>query len=200
MTGCDFIYMNLAYLIQEPIYQCKFAGSEEWQTCTEADFCGNMIDQPDAEWKVDWDDRRSIHNWRERLNLTCASKFRIDLLLWAWFIGIAITTLWVPRMADKSSRKQFIGFAVIFDFVMYSTLLFAESYALMVFVLLCLGLTNPIRVQIGWVYLLELVSVEYQPMVGTIYAVFDASIAFTSTIFIWFSQEWQGIIVLGYMV
>ena len=50
MTGCDFIYQNLAYMIQEPVYQCKFSGSEEWQSCTEADFCGNMITQPDVEW------------------------------------------------------------------------------------------------------------------------------------------------------
>ena len=172
MTGCDFVYQNLAYMIQEPVYQCKFSGSEEWQTCTEADFCGNMITQPDIEWKIDWNDRRSIHNWRERLDLTCASKFRIDVLIWAWFIGIAITALWVPRLADKKSRKLYQGFSVGFDFCMYTILLFAESYALMVFVLFCMGLTNPLRVQIGWVYLLELVSTDYQTMVGTIYAIF----------------------------
>ena len=30
MTGCDFVFINLAYMIQEPIYQCKFSGSEDW--------------------------------------------------------------------------------------------------------------------------------------------------------------------------
>ena len=120
-----------------------------------------MIDQPDVEYRVDWNDSKSIHNWRQTLNLTCASKFRIDLLVWAWFIGVAITALWVPRIADKKSRKLFQGFSVCVDFCLFTTLLFAENYALMVFVLFCMGLTNPIRVQIGWVYLLELVSTEY---------------------------------------
>ena len=161
MSALDFVYMNLAYLIQSPVYQCKFAGSEEWSECTEEDICGSMIGQPDVEWKIDWDHENSIHNWRERLDLMCASDFRINLLLSAWFLGISATVLWVPRLSDKRSRKFFQGSAVVIDLLMYTILLFTKSYGLMVLVLFCMGCTGPQRVQIGWVYLLELASTEY---------------------------------------
>ena len=102
----------------------------------------------------------------------CASSSKIDVLLFAFYIGITVTVLWVPRLSDKRSRKWFQAFAVIFDLIMYTILLFAKSYGLVVFVLFCMGLTKPQRVQIGWVYLLELVSTDYQTFVGTIYSVF----------------------------
>ena len=106
------------------MYQCKFAGNEEWQECTEDDICGTMIDEPDLEWKIDWDNENSIHNWRERLDLMCASDFRINLLLSAWFLGISVTVLWVPRLSDKRSRKFFQGSAVVLDLIMYTILMF----------------------------------------------------------------------------
>ena len=91
----------------------------------------------------------------------CASKFRIDLLLLAWFLGITATVLWVPRLSDKRSRKLFQGTAVVCDLIMYTILMFTERYGVMVLVLFCMGFTGPARVQIGWVYMLELVSTEY---------------------------------------
>ena len=44
---------------------------------------------------------------------------------------------------------------------MYTILLFTTHYGLMVFILFMMGVTCPLRVQIGWVYLYELVSEKY---------------------------------------
>ena len=39
--------------------------------------------------------------------------------------------------------------------------LITDSYGMMVFLLFLMGVTCPMRVQIGWVYLYELVSEKY---------------------------------------
>ena len=63
MTGVDWVYMNLAYLVQKPVYQCMFPGSQDWTVCTEDDICGNMVSTTDVEWRIDWNAENSIHNW-----------------------------------------------------------------------------------------------------------------------------------------
>ena len=148
-----------------------FPGSQDWTVCTEDDICGDMISEPDVEWRIDWEAENSIHNWQELLDLRCASSFRMDLILLVWFLGISVTVLWMPRLSDKRSRKMFTGGAIISDLLMYTILLATDHYGVMVIVLFFMGMTGPLRVQIGWVYLLELVSTNYQTLIGTIFSV-----------------------------
>ena len=102
-----------------------------------------------------------MHNWYEKLDLMCASNFKMDVLLFAWFIGISVTVLWVPQLSDRRSRKLFTGGAIICDILTYTMVLITDSYGMMVFLLFLMGVTCPMRVQIGWVYLYELVSEKY---------------------------------------
>ena len=103
MASLDFIYLSLAYLVQPPVYECKSAGSNTWKECTEDEFCG----KDNIEWKINWNDKNSIHNWYQRLDLMCAPAIKLDVLMSAWFFGIVVTVLWVPRFSDKRSRKFF---------------------------------------------------------------------------------------------
>ena len=63
MSGLDFIFMNLAYLVQEPVYQCMLPGSQEWTDCTAEDTCEERAADSDFKWRIDWDDEDSLHNW-----------------------------------------------------------------------------------------------------------------------------------------
>ena len=73
----------------------------------------------------------------------CAPAIKLDVLMFAWFFGIVVTVLWVPRFSDKRSRKFFQGMAVISDLVMYTVLLLTKSYGLTIIVLFCMGMTGP---------------------------------------------------------
>ena len=199
MSSLDFIYMNLAFLIQKPVYQCKYTGSQDWTVCTEEEICGSSDGAPSFEWRINWDDEDSLHNWYEKLDLMCASSFKINVLLFAYFLGISVTVLWVPQFSDRRSRKLFVGGAIICDLFMYTILLFTTHYGLMVFILFMMGVTCPLRVQTGWVYLYELVSEKYQTFVGTAFGVCQANIYLFSTFFFWGAKN-SGILVVGYIV
>ena len=105
MSALDFIYMNLAFLVQKPVYQCLYTDSQDWTVCTEEEICDSSDGAPSFEWRINWDDEDSLHNWYEKLDLMCASNFKINVLLFAYFLGISVTVLWVPQLSDRRSRK-----------------------------------------------------------------------------------------------
>ena len=82
---------------------------------------------------------------------------------------------------------------------MYTILLATDTYGVMIVVLFFMGMTSPLRIQIGWVYLLELVSDKYQTLIGTCFSVLQAQIYLISTFYFWGAKN-SGILVVGYIV
>ena len=76
MTG-DFVINVLTYNELLPDYLCRPIGSTDsdaWYECTNEDFCPSLGGSDQIEHKVDWNSPTSLHNWVERMDLTCNTK------------------------------------------------------------------------------------------------------------------------------
>ena len=72
-SRCWWFY-QIPWFIQEPVYKCVWAGDErpsDGEGCTRHNIC----DDPDnliSSYEIDFEDPLSLHNWIEKLDLTCA--------------------------------------------------------------------------------------------------------------------------------
>ena len=71
-SGMNFIIYHFSYYELFPKYLCEYKSDPNtWVSCEPKNFC----DDPDLiQWKIDYRDKESLHNWVQKLDLTCASK------------------------------------------------------------------------------------------------------------------------------
>ena len=50
------------------------------------------------------DSDKSYINWQQKLDLMCIPPWKVGMLGTVYFIGWAITLLWLPRFGDKFGR------------------------------------------------------------------------------------------------
>ena len=81
--------------------------------------------------------------------------WKIGMIGASLFIGWTITLLWLPAMADKKGRRKVFWLGMIGDLLLYTGLLITESFIMMIVLYTCFGLLCSIRVQVGYVYLTE---------------------------------------------
>ena len=91
----------MSYLELYPQYTCTYSNQTAPMTCIPDDFCGNANV---TSYTIDYDAEESLHNWVEKLDLTCASKEKIGWLGSAWFILWIPALMVVPRLADIYGR------------------------------------------------------------------------------------------------
>ena len=72
------------------------------------------------------------------------------------FLGWCVTLLWVPALADKNGRKKIFWFGMFCDLMLYTGLLITSSLGVMIALYFCFGMVCSIRIQIGYVYLMEM--------------------------------------------
>ena len=93
----------------------------------------NICTNPQIQsYEIDWDDPISLHNWIEKLDLTCASKWKLGLLSSAYFIGYCVTLLWFPVIADRIGRKPVFVVGAIVDLILYSGILYCSNADIMI--------------------------------------------------------------------
>ncbi len=124
-TG-GFLFYSLSFLEKLPHYLCSYDDGLTYKTCEPAtSFC----EDPTIKHKIDWDDRISLHNWVERLDLACkfyyvywfqgTSKAKIGLLGSIYFAGWAIAAILLPRLSDMFGRKKVYLTAMSFHFIFW---------------------------------------------------------------------------------
>ena len=59
-------------------------------------------------------------------------------------------------MADKYGRRKFFWFGQIIDLALYTGLLLTENLVVMIIIMVLFGLFFSLRVQVGYVYLMEM--------------------------------------------
>ena len=144
----------IGFLIQEPeTYICTLTDGSVIDTCTRDQVCHS---QDVVFWEQDPNSKNYLDNWQQRLNLTCVVEWKIGLIGASIYIGTCITILWLPQLADKYGRKNFFWFGQIIDLALYTGLLFTENLAVMIAIMVLFGIFSSLRVQVGYVYLMEM--------------------------------------------
>ena len=167
INATSYFFYQLAYLTQEPVYVCTYTDPlTKTGTCDSDQICSN--DGSIASYIIDWSDQRSIHNWVEKMDLICEPKWKIALLGSLVFIGWGSTLSWLPRLADKFGRKPLFLLGIYLDLVYYIGIYLCHNLNLMYVLLFLFGCTCSLRVQVGFVYMMEMIPAERKTFYGTI--------------------------------
>ena len=103
----------------------------------------------------------------------------------AFFIGWCATLLWVPRLADRYGRSKVFKIGMIGDFICYNILMVTTNVNVMLLTIFVFGLLCSIRLNVGYVYMVELMPRNKATFYGTLWNNFDCAILPLATIYFW---------------
>ena len=109
-----------------------------------------------------------------------------------YFIGFTVTTLWLPPLSDIFGRKKFFTAGMALGLAIHVVMLFTQSWTMMIVMCFCIGLLTPLRMQVGFNYMIEFIPKRSQIMAGTCYMISDALVFVITTIYFWkISNDWM---------
>ena len=149
-TG-GFLFYNIALLELQPQYLCTNSTSTVEYHCKPSDFC----DKTNVTHRVDWDDKTSLHNWVETLDLTCTSGAKVGLIGSMYFFGLAASAIVLPRISDIFGRKKIYFIAMALHLIVYFVFLVSTSLTLNIVMILLFGALSVGRASIGYIYMQE---------------------------------------------
>ena len=131
----------------------------------------------------------------------CVSPWKVGFIGSAFFLGWCTTILWLPRLSDKYGRKKFFVVGMAIQLLLYTLLMVCESLDAMIALMFAFGMNCSIRINVGYIYLMELMPQNKQTLVGTIWNIGEAMIYFMATIYFWkISKDWYYIVLIGYFM
>ena len=143
--------------------------------------------------RVNWDSTRSLHNWVDKLDLVCEPSWKIGLLGSMYLFGWSAACLFVPRMGDIYGRKWPYAISTGLSLGVYLGLILSNNINLSLALFFFLGICTPGKSNIAYVYLLELVPIDWQTYVGTSLLFADGStMIILSLYFRFMSKDWLG--------
>jgi MFS family permease len=183
-----YIFYALTYLELFPDYIC--AKSVPKDQCNHELMCSTGGEQPNVI-RVDWTSHHSLYNWVDRLNLACEPGWKIGFIGSMYLMGWSAGCLFIPRLGDVYGRRKPFLICSALSVLVYLGLLLSKNIDLTMALYLLLGLSTPGKVNIGYVYLLELVPTAWQTYVGTVLLIGDGStMIFLSLYLRYISKDW----------
>ena len=131
----------------------------------------------------------------------CAPSWKVGLLGSALFVGWASTLLWLPSFGDKYGRRNLFAVCMALNLVMYTLLMFTQNIDLMLICIFVQGALNSIRVNIGYLYLLEMMPKHFQTTAGSFWGMADSCTYLMATLYFWkFGKDWFYFAAIGYLL
>ena len=121
-------------------------------SCKPDDFCG---DPNVANYTIDWSAKESLHNWVEKLDLTCVPKQKIAWLGSSFFVGWIVTLFVVPRLADLYGRIWAWRIGMVVQLLAYTIIMLTHDVNVMIAAIGLIGACNTARVNVGFIVMLE---------------------------------------------
>lgn len=120
--------------------------------------------------RVDQTDHHTFNNWVGQMNLTCVEHSTIGLMGTMLFLGWMTSSMIVPRLSDIYGRKRFfLGFQVLQVSAIIALYMSTSVYQALA-ILFVLGISGVGRSPIVYIYLQEMLTPEYQKIIGPIFA------------------------------
>ena len=155
-----------------------------------------------ASWSIDEQDEKSLNNWTIKLDLTYEKTTTSALIGSAFFIGWALTLLWLPRFGDTFGRKKMYAIAMIIDTVLFIIILTTKSLILMIITMGIFGGTTSLRVNVGYPYLMEMCPKRGQVLMGTTWNILEGLIYLIITLYFWVTvyASWIYLVLVGFVI
>lgn len=201
MSAQSWFIFELGFFTQAPdAYICTYTGGiiPPEDICTKENICNG--DPRIASWEADPDSDRTLYNWQQKLDLTCVDDWKVTMIGTSLFIGWCTTLLWLPGFADRYGRKRFFWVGMLIQLCLYTCLLLTHSLIVMIILFLCFGALSTVRIQVGYVYLMELMPRKMQAHVTSTWSVQEALIYVICTVYFWqISKHWIYYCLCGYV-
>ena len=101
-----FYAYGLPVLEQFPEYICSTDSGIDYR-CKQHEICFKGNPKEEMQWRINWESSRSIINWVDEMNLLCATKFQIGLFGSIYFMGFAISGVFL-KLSDHFGRRVVI--------------------------------------------------------------------------------------------
>ena len=85
----------------------------------------------------------------------CTSKVEIGLIGSSTLLGWALTTTWLPRLADLYGRKNLYKISQICGLILFTAIFFADSLNTFIGLNFLIGVVTSLRINVGYIYMLE---------------------------------------------
>ena len=183
-SACTMFCLPLLEL--EPTYECLVDNG--WQICTPSDFCSD----PSLEHRIDYSNTESLNNWYEKLNLACESQKTIGMIGSAYFLGMAVGCMIIPRLADLYGRRNFILACNIMALPVLGSFwsMHSAQEAIVRYFILGCGLSG--FVVVNFLYLMEFLVKRHRVTVYTIARVLcELSVVFVVLYFRFLTKDWE---------
>ena len=167
--------------------------------CTKEQICaGNPLI---VSWEADPSSSNTLYNWQQSMDLTCVDSWRISALGTFYFIGWCSTLLWLPAMADRHGRKRFYWLGIFLNLCIYTGMLFTDSLLVMTVLFSLFGAVCSLIIQVGYVYLTEMVPTKIVAGLTSLWSIQDATIYICCVVyFAEISKHWFYYALIGYIL
>lgn len=146
------IIFGASFIQKEPNnFEC-LDSQDDWQPCTKEHICGAGLTQD--QYRVVPDDD-TYDNWVQQMDLLCVDKYLIGLTNSMFFIGVIISCLVIPPLADAYGRKIPFLVSIGITILVYLTLIFTYNLYVAYAMIFILGLSFAGRMVVGVNYALE---------------------------------------------
>ena len=171
-------------------------GLTQWVACERTEICDTSM--PSHKWRIDYSQPGSFKNWvdPDKLDLTCESKVLIGFLGAFFFIGFAISSAIIPRIADLYGRKRIYTFAMVVNLVFGIFLYFSKSIHFSIFSFFFIGVSSGGRVVVGTMYINEFLPEKYQSFVIALLLAIDAAQLLVEAIYYHFFRDWEPLFMI----
>jgi MFS family permease len=143
------------------------------------------------QWRVNWDDKESLHNWVEYYDMHCLPKVVFGLVGASFFMAIVISAMTLPRLADIIGRKKVFTFGLWLHTIVLTIILMSDSLKLTFVMLLLEGIASGAKAYVGYVYLIEMMPFNRQVLTGTLIFLVDGlTLALASFLFAFVTKYW----------
>ena len=131
---------------------CTFNDGRTDVSCKPENFCHNP---KLVSYEIDWSAKESLHNWIEKLDITCASEWQISLIGSSYFIGWIVTLFVVPRFADIYGRKWIFRIGMTIQLAAFTAVMFTHNLYVMIGAIFIIGACCTVRSSIGYILMME---------------------------------------------
>ncbi|CDW89023.1 solute carrier family 22 member 4 [Stylonychia lemnae] len=149
----SIVTYNYGFLLLHPAYVCREGLQSEFSSCSREQICHNQ--NPDFQWKINFDTATSLTNWIDRLKLQCADSYMLGLFGSVEFLGQLAGSFVFPPMADKFGRRIFTVAGVYVQALSFIMMILTRNIIVYLFSIFMLGVAYSNKNSISYSHLME---------------------------------------------
>jgi hypothetical protein len=187
-AGAAFIMFCFVFLEKYPAFQCMDETTGRFRSCQREEYC----DLPYNRRNVDWNDKESIHNMIEQLDMNCVESWKVGMIGAVFLFGIVVGCVTLARLGDVLGRKPVYLIGLVMHLSLMVGLLLTSNLNLAFLLMFLFGVSLTGRYYVGYTYNLEMQPKSHHVIVSTTMFLSESFVyTFICFYFLYSSRNWK---------